>query len=296
MAQLIDTLASASAETGGAGTAAWVIRGLRTRSDVVPMILSVVVVVAAWEGFIRLTQTPSYIFPAPSLIWNSLVAGVTVGPTASNGYWLHTWQTLREAVVGYLIGVSLGLALGVLLYQFPLLHKLVLPYIIALQSLPKVALAPLLIVWLGFGAEPKVTLVVLLTFFPMMVNCLAGLRSVEADRLELMRSFGASRWRVLRFVLLPGALPYIFAGLEIALVYSLLGAVVGELVGGRVGLGVLLIQRTASLDLAGVFGVFVVMALLGIVLNWLLRFVRRRVLFWMPAERQNVRHEGVSAE
>lgn len=197
---------------------------------------------------------------------------------------MHITTTAIEALASFVIGSLLGVVAGALIIQFSLLRRIVLPYFIGLQSVPKVALAPLFVVWFGLGISSKIVLGVLLTFFPLMINTAAGLASVERDRLELMQSLKASGWKTFRLVKLPSALPFIFAGLEMAAAYAVLGAVVGEFVGGTSGLGVLILNRNAVLDVAGSLAALIILALMGVGLQRAVAAVRARVLFWAPSQ------------
>jgi NitT/TauT family transport system permease protein len=238
----------------------------------------------AIELCIRGFDVPSYIFPAPSEIIRSLYTGFAAPLTSKSSYYPHIVTTVSEALGAFVFGSILGTALGALIAEFPLLRRLALPYVIGLQSVPKVALAPLFIVWFGLGISSKIVLGILLTFFPLLVNTVAGFASVEKDRLELMHSLKASSWKTFRYVKLPSALPFIFAGLEMAAAYSVLGAVVGEFVGGTSGIGVLMLSRNASLDIAGSMAALVLLALLGIALQKLVTLARNRLLFWAPSK------------
>ena len=159
-----------------------------------------------------------------------------------------------------------------------------MPYIVAFQTLPRIAIAPLFIIWFGHGALSKVTLATLVAFFPVLVNALVGFKSTGRGRLELMRSLKASWAQTFWLVQLPGATPYIFAGLDIALVFSILGVIVAEFVGGQEGLGVLILQSHFAIDVAGVFSVFVVLVIVGLALRGLLQLVGRHFLFWAEAQ------------
>jgi NitT/TauT family transport system permease protein len=152
--------------------------------------------------------------------------------------------------------------------------------VLALQTVPKVAIAPLLIIWFGFGLQSKVLTAALIAFFPVLVNVIAGLRSVDPRRLMLMRALQASPWQTFRKVRLPSMLPYLFAGLEIAMVFSIIGVIVGEFIGSSVGLGVMIIQRQGTIDVAGVFSVLIYLSLLGLVLNAVIVGAKRRLVFW----------------
>jgi NitT/TauT family transport system permease protein len=234
------------------------------------------------EALVRVFAIPSYIFPAPSQILIALYAGFASPIFSRAAYYVHIVTTATEALAAFAIGSTIGVAVGALIVQFPLLRRIVLPYFIGLQSVPKVALAPLFVVWFGLGLSSKIVLGILLTFFPLMVNTAAGLASVERERIELMRSLKATGWKTFRLVTLPSALPFIFAGLEMAAAYSVLGAVVGEFVGGTSGLGVLILNRNAALDIAGSLAALVILAVMGIILQRAVAIVRARVLFWAP--------------
>jgi NitT/TauT family transport system permease protein len=174
-----------------------------------------------------------------------------------------------------------ALVLGALIAQFRLADKLIYPYVIALQSVPKVALAPLLVIWFGFGLESKVIMTAVIAFFPIIVNTIVGLRTVDQDRIDLMVALKASRWQIFRYVRLPTALPFIFAGLDVGIVLSVIGAIVGEFVGANGGLGYLLLVYHADLKIAAMFALLVILALLGIVLHGIVQIVQRRVVFWV---------------
>jgi NitT/TauT family transport system permease protein len=238
-------------------------------------VLVFVVFVSLWEGAVRAWRIPDYLVPAPSDIARALGAGI-----ASRLYLEHFWTTLIEAVLGFLIAAVAGIVLGTIIAQFRLVERTVYPYLVALQTLPKIAIAPLLIVWLGFGLSSKIVIAALVAFFPILVNVIVGLKTVDAPKLDLMRSLDASRWQTFRFVLFPNALPFVFAGLDIAVVFSVLGAIVGEFVGSQRGLGNLILQFNTALDIAGMFAVLILLATLGITLHLLMQAIQRRVIFW----------------
>jgi len=193
---------------------------------------------------------------------------------------LHAWVTVAEVLLGFVIGSGVGLILGTVISQFRILDATLRIYLIAIQSLPKIALAPIIVLWFGFGLTSKVVIICLLTFFPLLVNSMAGFKAVDPERLELMRALGANPWQMFWKVRLPSAMPYIFAGLDMAAVFAVVGAVVGEFVGAQRGLGTLILSMNAQMDTAGTFSVFIVLALVGVVIHKVLRIVERRVLFW----------------
>lgn len=247
-------------------------------------ILLLVALLLMWEYGTKFFEVPSFLIPPLSDVLRALWRGLYAAPLAKDGYWYHSFITLSEVLLGFFVGSAIGLMLGVAISQSERLNALIQPYITAFQSIPKVAIAPIIIMWLGFGLGSKVAIVCLLTFFPVLVTSLAGLRAVDQDRIDLLRSLSATRWQIFQKARFPSALPYIFAGLDMAAAFSVVGAIVGEFVGADAGLGVLILQLDAQMDTGGSFSVLVVLSLMGIALNMLLRRVQRRVLHWMPAE------------
>jgi NitT/TauT family transport system permease protein len=160
------------------------------------------------------------------------------------------------------------------------MERIIYPYIVALQTVPKVAIAPLIVVWFGFGMESKIIIVALVSLFPVLVNVMAGLKAVDQDRLDLLVSLSATRWQILRYLRFPNALPFLFAGLNTAIVFAIIGAIVGEFVGSNRGIGFLILQANFSLDIAGAFALFVVLSIMGVSFHAALQAVQRRVLFW----------------
>ncbi|TCT06168.1 ABC transporter permease [Aquabacter spiritensis] len=245
-------------------------------------VLSFIILMLALEFGLRYFRVPDYVLPPPSQIFTALVRGFAPPFLSPSQYYVNIATTLTEALLSFVLGSAFGIFAGAMVVEFKGVRRLALPYVIGLQSVPKVALAPLFVVWFGFGIESKVLLGVLLTFFPLLINTAAGLSSVERDRIELMASLKAKRWTTFRMVKFPSALPYVFAGLEMAAVYSILGAVVGEFVGGNSGLGVLILSRNAALDIAGSLAALVILAVMGIALQRAVAFARGRLLFWAP--------------
>jgi NitT/TauT family transport system permease protein len=258
-------------------------RRLRSWADAHAGLLSFLALMAVLELVIYAWHIPDYILPAPHAVVAALIAGFAQPLGASGGFYVNIGTTLCEALAAFVIGSLLGVAMGAAVVEYRVARKLILPYVIGLQSVPKVALAPLFVVWFGLGISSKIVLGVLLTLFPLLVNTAAGLASVDKNRIELMTSLNASGWKTFRLVRLPSALPFIFAGLEMAAVYAILGAVVGEFVGGQSGLGVLILNRNAALDIAGSISALVVLGVMGVVLQKLVAAVKVRLLFWAPS-------------
>jgi NitT/TauT family transport system permease protein len=235
---------------------------------------------ALWIFAVRVLKVPSYILPAPEAVLNALWSGLAINPTDPQGYYVPLWSTLSNAAIGFSIGTGLGLVLGSLMEESRTVEKLLMPYAFALQSLPKVAIAPLVVIWFGFGAGSKIAIAALLAFFPVLINSFTGLRSIEPERLDLMRSLSATRFETYRIAKLPNAAPFIFAGLDMAVVYALLGAIVAEFLGAQQGMGVVITQAQAVSDVAGVFAALVILGALGIALHTSVRRLEHRVVHW----------------
>jgi len=259
--------------------------GERNVNGLLINIVGVLALFGAWMLAVRGLDVPSYILPAPSAVVKALWSGIAVDPASPLGYYLPLWGTLRNAIVGLGIGCGLGLVLGSLMAESRTCEKLLMPYVFALQSLPKVAIAPLVVIWFGFGDGSKIAVAALLAFFPILINSFTGLRSVEPERIDLMRSLSASRWETYRIVKLPHAAPYIFAGLDMAVVYALLGTIVAEFLGAQQGMGVVITQAQAVTDVAGVFAALVILGVMGVILHGLVRGAERKVVHWVDRNR-----------
>ena len=264
---------------------------LRTRPELVLAPTLLVVLLLVWQYGVIWLDVPTYILPPPSDVAVALWRGLDAGIFSRGGYWLHTGVTLSEVLLGFVIGSTAGLVLGTIISQVRIIEATFSVYLIAIQSLPKIALAPIIVLWFGFGLTSKVVIICLLTFFPLLVNSMAGFRAVEPERIELMRAIGANGWQMFWKVRLPSAMPYIFAGLDMAAVFAVVGAVVGEFVGAQRGLGVLILSMNASMDTAGTFSVFIILSLIGVLLHGVLKIVSRRVLFWSGSG-QNTQSTG----
>lgn len=251
------------------------------RDNALPLVIAVfLVIIASWMLAVYRFDVPSYILPKPDAVLWALWSGLAVNPASPLGYYLPLWGSLKNALGGFLIGSFLGVSLGSLMAEFRTVEKSVMPYAFALQSLPKVAIAPLVVIWFGFGDGSKIAISALLAFFPMLINSFTGLRSVEPEKIDLMRSLSASRFETYRIVKLPHAAPYIFAGLDMAVVYALLGTIVAEFLGAQQGMGVVITQAQAVTDVAGVFAALIILGALGIVLHSVVRRIELRVVHW----------------
>jgi putative hydroxymethylpyrimidine transport system permease protein len=214
-----------------------------------------------------------FLIPSPAEIASSLWENR--GLLAENA-----WVTLREVVLGFGCALLAGLGFAVLLYASETLRRLTYPLLVASQTIPVLVIAPILVVWFGYGIGPKLAVVALICFFPITVNTADGLRSVDPDALKLMRTLDASRWQTFRRVEAPTALPYAFSGAKIAVAVAMIGAVFAEWVGASAGLGWLILQDNGQLETARVFAAVAVLAAMAIALFGLLALAERRVVTW----------------
>ncbi len=238
--------------------------------------LLAVAVIAAWEGACKFFDISPLVLPAPSAVAARLVTLMVSGMI-----WPHLWATLVEVVSGFLLGVFAGLAIGAMVSLIPIIERLVYPYLVALQTLPKVAIAPLFIIWFGYGLASKIVITALVCFFPVLVSVIAGFHSTDKDQLDMMKAFGATKWQTLVRLRIPSALVLIFAGLEIAAVLAVIGAIVGEFVGAQVGLGYLIVSLNFSLDVPGVFAVLIFLSIIGLAMHGAMRIAARHYIFWI---------------
>jgi NitT/TauT family transport system permease protein len=239
-----------------------------------------VALVAIWQAVTVHFEIPTFILPPPLDVWRALVAGFSTGPLSRAGFLYHSGVTFGEAILGFVFGSLFGIALGFLVASSRVVERVAMPYIVAFQSMPKVALAPLLVIWFGFGIDSKIVITSVITFFPLLVNSIAGYHSVDPDRIDLARSCNASRLQILWKIIIPSSLPYIFAGLNVASVLALLGAIIGEFVGAQSGLGMLLLQYNQTMQTGSVFAVLLILALGGFVMNSAIRALEHRFCFW----------------
>jgi NitT/TauT family transport system permease protein len=257
----------------------------RTRNRLLTLLFFAASVVS-WEALVRTLEIPAFVLPPPSAVVVALWRGL-----ASGLYLKHLYYTLLETLLGFLLGSALGFTLGTAVALNRYVEYFLYPYIVMFQSLPKVALAPLILIWFGLGLGSKVVNAALVAFFPLLVNTMVGLRSADEDRVNLMRSLAASERQVFWMLRLPNALPFVMAGLDVAMIFALIGAIVGEFVGANAGLGMLIQSMNFTMDVSGQFSVLLVLSCLGLALNRAILLVRRRVLFWDPSEKEKAARE-----
>jgi len=236
----------------------------------------------AWEWAPVLFEIPPYIIPSASSVFFEFIHSI-----GNERLFYHTGITLVSTLVGFIIGSLLGMMIGYVLGVSPKSEFILSPYILALQIAPKVAFAPLFVVWFGFTVYPKILVAVLIVFFPIMVNVLGAIRTVDPDMINLARTFNATRWQIFKKIEFRDAMPPLFSGLRIGSTLAIIGVAVGEMVGGSEGLGAVLVSGGGSGNTALVFVAIVMMTLVGILAYVGVIFLEKRVLHYMPRKELN---------
>ena len=252
----------------------------RTRSPfgsqlvyLLPPALALTAACIGWEIWTRVSNVPEYIVPPPSVVFARLLGDL--------GFFTHHGVvTLTEAVAGFLLGSAVALLGATLMAHSRLIERSLYPLAILIKVTPVVAIAPIFVIWFGFGPVPKVLIAALITFFPVLVNGVTGFRSVDPGALDFLRSIHASRRQVFLLLRVPSAMPYLFAAFRVAVPLSVIGAVVGEWFGARSGLGSIIFIAHSNLDMPTLFAAIVVLSAMGIALTALVSIVERKILFW----------------
>jgi NitT/TauT family transport system permease protein len=247
------------------------------RGPLIP-IFSALLGLLLWEFSVRYYEIPSYLLPAPSEVAVVMVAKWHI-------LFNEFQYTGLAALVGFLIALVISLVLGALIAASPTVERFLYVWLVVFHAIPKVVVAPLLLVWIGFGLKSSIIFVVVFTFFPILVSTVTGLRSTDAELLLLARSMGGSQWQILRAIRLPSALPSIISGIKISITAAPLGAVIGEFVASNRGLGHLLIAAVGSLEVPTAFAAVTVVSILGIAVWYLAEFFERHAIPWHASHR-----------
>lgn len=248
-------------------------------------LLSFGVVLLLWETLVYLFEVKQWLLPAPSAILAEMLK--------SSGYlWTHTLVTLKEVLIGFVLALVIGILLGVIIAYSPLLEKTLYKLLVATQSIPKVAIAPLLVIWLGLGQLTKVTMVFLMCFFPIMVGMVSGLQSTHRELLELSEVLGANWYQAFLKIRFPASLPYLFNGLRVSVSMAVIGAVISEFVNADKGLGYSLLITTSQMNGPLAFSVVIILAALGIGLFSLVAWLEKRICPWAKTSQSGDRAEG----
>jgi NitT/TauT family transport system permease protein len=235
----------------------------------------VIVIVTTWQLVVSIGKVNPFLFPPPDAVGEKFI-----GLFSTPGIWSHTLTTLTEILVGFAIAVLTGVFVGVLLGKLPWLEASVRPLIVLTQVAPKVAFIPLFVIWFGFGLESKILLSALLAFFPIMLNMLLGVRSVEQGQREVMKSLNAKRSQTLLQLEMRSVQPYLFAGMEVGIVLATTGAIVGEYIAGSQGLGFLVVSSMNQLDAALTFALILWLSLVGLGLYLIVNELKRFFIPW----------------
>ena len=233
------------------------------------------IVAAVWELAIRLFHVSTFVLPPPSAIIRSLIANRTQLASAAE-------STALEILLGFVLAAITGIAVALVIVRFERFGRALYPLIVLFQNVPKVALAPIFILWFGFDLAPKILLIVVIAFFPVAIDMLAGLQSVEQSFVSLMQSVGASRTKILLRVRIPHSLPHLMAGLKVAITFSVIGAIVGEFAGANHGLGYLIEFASTQLDTPLIFAGLIVISVLGLAFYYVVELAERVLVPWAP--------------
>ncbi|PBB64381.1 ABC transporter permease [Mesorhizobium sp. WSM4312] len=255
---------SRPASSWGAATGSWL-----------PAVILLLATIVVWEAVVRIFAISAFIIPAPSEIAQSLVAqwGTLIQATL---------VTAGEILFGFLVSVAVGIAIALVIVRFDWLGRALYPLVVLFQNVPKVALAPIFILWFGYGLAPKIGLILVIAFFPVTLSMLAGMQSVDRSLLSLMNSVGASRTQILFRIRVPHSLPNLMAGTKIAATLSVIGAIVGEFAGASDGLGYVIQFASTQLDTALVFAALLLVSVLGIAFYYAAEILERIVVPWAP--------------
>lgn len=279
-----ETPVVAPAVTASQGVRIWTFlrgRGGQSRAVVYAVrLLLVVLWLGSWELAARTIIDP-FFYSMPSKIWDRLVTWFTDG-TSQGSIWENIWVTLQEAAGGFILGTVAGVVLGVLLGRSAFLADVLAPFIKAANAIPRIVLASLFVIWFGLGMQSKIATAFVLVFFAVFFNAFQGAREVDKTLIDNARILGASRWALMRSIVLPSATSWILASMHVAFGFALIGAVVGEVVGADRGMGLLISHSQTTFDAAGVYAGMVVITVVALVAEWLITRLERRLTSWRP--------------
>ena len=246
----------------------------------IPSISAVAALLFLWQLVCMVGFVPTYMLPSPTKVLQAFVDELPV-------LWENSLITLQEAFIGLVLGVSVGFLTAVLMDAFDILYRAFYPLLIITQTIPSVAIAPLLVLWFGYEMTPKIVLIVISTFFPVTVGLLDGFRSADKDTIGLMRSMGANRLQIFRYIKFPSALPQLFSGLRIAAAYSVVGAVISEWLGGFGGLGVYMTRVKKAFAFDKMFAVIFLISAISLMLMALVEFAEKKCMPYRQLDKKN---------
>lgn len=250
-------------------------KNFRIPGTVIISLLLLPVFLLGWEYWVKSGAVSDTLVAPPSEIsyalWRAIVHGTM---------WNDIWITVQEILLGFFVGGVVGVVIGSVLGESLFLDRVLRPYVVAFQSVPKIALAPLIVIWLGYDIASKVAIASTISFFPVLINTLAGIRATPDDQVELMSAYGGSRLQTFFMVKMPNALPYVFAGLNVAATLSVIGAIVGEFLGADRGLGYIVLSAGLQLNMGTVFAAIVIMALIATLMSATIQYLEKKIIFW----------------
>jgi NitT/TauT family transport system permease protein len=250
-------------------------KSLRNRPELILSPVVFVFFVLLWENTVNLLDVQEIILPTPSrigdAIWTLFQAPV---------FWTNLWVTSQEALLGFLFATIFAVIAGTFISQIRIVDKTFMPYLVGFQAIPKVALAPIFLVWFGLGQTSKVVLAATIAFFPILINIIEGLKSADNDQIRMLRVFGASRSQIFFKVQVPCALPFFFAGLDVGILLAILGAVVGEFLGSQAGLGNMVLVAQFNFETPTMFAILLVLSAMGIIAHIIVKAFQRKFAFW----------------
>ena len=257
----------------------WSWSGARSRAlGIAPAITGLALFFLGWEALVRVTNTPAFVIPTPSRIVVSLWEQLP-------DFAYEFSFTFAAAAIGFVTGTIVGIVGAILMSSWRILERSLFPLAVILKLVPFVAIAPLLRIWLGYDLQPKIVLATLITFFPVLVNCITGLRAADPLAIEFCRSVGASRWQTLRTVRWMSTLPFLFAAFKVNVNLALVGAIVGEFFSSKNGIGKVINETALTLDIPAMFAAIMFLAITGVILTLAMNVVERRVLYWHESMR-----------
>jgi NitT/TauT family transport system permease protein len=248
---------------------------LRNRPEFILIPAIFVVFTLLWENLVNILEVDEVVLPTPTRIGSALVAQLD-NPL----FWLNLRVTSQEALLGFAAAVIFAIIAGTFISQIKIVDKAFMPYLVGFQAIPKIALAPIFIVWFGYGMSSKVVMAATVAFFPILVNIIEGLKSADNEQIRMLRVFGASRFQIFLKVQIPCALPFFFAGLDVGILLAILGAVVGEFLGSQEGLGAMVLLAQYNFEIPTMFAILIVLSLMGIISHIIVKALQRKFAFW----------------
>ena len=250
------------------------------RADAFWMLLSLLIVLGLWEALVATFDLPVHLLPRP---WSVVVAAAVNWSAIAD----HSWHTIVAVLIGYLLAIAVAVPTAIAIVLSPQIERLLYPPLVATQSIPKIALAPLFIVWFGFGIETKVSVAFLICFFPIVVDTIVGLRSIDPALIQLARSMGAPPGRIFLKLRLPGALPSMFGGLKVASALAVVGALTGEYIASDSGLGYILLSASGEMNTSLLFGVLIVLSILAMLFFYAIELIEKLLIPWHVSQRSH---------